>query len=67
MKLKTKLYYCKSLKSSGKSIVVVDVGSGKTWNTDHIQMDNVSIRMSFNNADWQAKRSGVTTILEIWE
>lgn len=56
MKLKTKLYYCKSLKSSGK-----------TWNTDHIQMDNVSIRMSFNNADWQAKRSGVTTILEIWE
>ena len=67
MKPVMKLYYCKSLKSTGKPIVIVDMKTGKSTTTDKIVFDNVNIRMSFNNSTGDAKKSGATTVLEIWE
>ena len=61
-----RLWYCKADKHTGKPIIVQDLDSGKTYNTDKIEFKNVTIRMSFNNAVSQAKQSGATTILEIF-
>ena len=67
MKPVMKLWYCKALKSSGKPIVVQDMETKQTYTTDHISLDNVNIRMKFNNSVGKAKASGATTILEIWK
>lgn len=65
-KPKIRLWYCKADKKTGKPIIVQDIENGITYNTDHIELKNVNIRMSFQNAIGHAKRSGATTILEIF-
>jgi len=65
-KVKIRLWYCKADKHTGKPIIVQDLEKGITYNTDKIELKNVNIRMSFNNATSIAKRSGATTILEIF-
>lgn len=67
MKLTHKLYYCQAKKSTGKPIVVVNVDNGKIRYTNKIEMNNVNIRMAFNNAVGKAKASGATTILEVYK
>lgn len=61
-----RLWYCKADKKIGKPIIVQDLENKKTYNTDSISLNNVNIRMSFNNATSKAKRSGATTILEVF-
>ena len=61
-----RLWYCKADKKSGKPIVVQDLEKGTINNTDSIEYKNVTVRMKFNNSTGQAKRSGATTILEIY-
>lgn len=61
-----RLWYCKADKSTGKPIIVQDLEKKITYNTDHIELHNVNIRMKFNNAKGSAKASGATTILEIF-
>ena len=61
------LYYCKSLKSSGKPIVVRDMETKEEYTTDLVEYKNVNIRMKFNNSTGKAKASGATTVLEITE
>lgn len=62
-----KLWYCKADKKTGKPIIVQDLENGKTYNTDHVDLKNVNIRMSFNNSIGKAKASGATTILEVYK
>lgn len=62
-----RLWYCKADKHTGKPIIVQDLVKGKTYNTNKIDLKNVNIRMSFNNAVSKAKASGATTILEVYE
>ena len=61
-----RLWYCKADKKTGKPIIVQDLEKGTTYNTDHIELKNVNIRMRFNNATGKAKGSGATTILEVY-
>lgn len=65
-KPKLRLWYCKTDKHTGKPIIVKDLEKGITYNTDHIELNNVNIRMSFNNATSSAKQSGSTTLLEVY-
>ena len=67
MKTILRLWYCKADKKTGKPIIVQDLEKGITYNTDKIDMKNVNIRMSFNNAVSKAKASGATTILEVYK
>jgi len=67
MKTILRLWYCKADKKTGKPIIVQDLEKGITYNTDKIDMQNVNIRMSFNNAVSKAKASGATTILEVYK
>lgn len=60
----TTVYYCKSLKTTGKPLVVT-LENGDVVNTNDFSMTNVDIRIKFNNAKGKAKRSGATTVLEI--
>lgn len=61
-----KVYYCKSLKSTGQPIVVQDMEKNSEYSTDKIEFKNVNVKMTFNNADGKAKNRGATTILEIY-
>jgi len=61
-----KIYYCKSLKHTGKPIVVYDCVTGKSRNTNKIDIVNCHVKMSYNNSTGSIKRSGATTILEVW-
>lgn len=63
---KMRLWYCKADKHTGKPIIVQDLEKKITYNTDHIDLKNVNIRMKFNNSQGKAKASGATTILEIY-
>jgi len=63
---KLRIWYCKADKKSGKPIIVQDLENGVTYNTNEIKLDNVNIRMKFNNAVSKAKQSGATTILEVF-
>ncbi len=67
MKPVIRLWYCKALKKTGKPIIVQDLENKTSYTTDKIEMDNVNIRMEFNNAVGPAKASGATTMLEIWK
>lgn len=60
------VWYCKANKKTGDPIIIKDMKTGKTGSSDFCIMRNVDIRMVFNNADSQAKRSGATTVLEIY-
>jgi len=59
------IYYCKSLKDTGKPIIV-NMGK-RTINTDEVVLNNVNIIMKFNNSKGAAKRSGATTVLEVFK
>jgi hypothetical protein len=67
MKVTHRLWYCKADKHTGKHIIIQDLEKGTTRNTNKIDLKNVNIRMSFNNAVSKAKASGATTILEVYE
>jgi len=69
-----KLWYCKFLKKEGKPIMVQDMKTKKTKNTNKFHMrlydkqgNPVDLRMEFANARGKAKASGASTILEIWK
>jgi len=66
-KVVMRLWYCKADKKTGKPIIVQDLEKEITYNTDNIDLKNVNIRMSFNNAVSKAKASGATTILEVYK
>lgn len=61
------IYYCKSLKKTGKPIIVKDLESGIEITTDEVEMKNVNIKIKYNNSTGKAKASGATTILEVSE
>jgi len=63
--IKQKIHYCKSLKNTQKPIVVLDVATGKEITTDKVEGYG-HWRVVFNNATGKAKRSGATTVLEVW-
>jgi len=60
------VYYCRSLKHTGKPIMVLNVNSKKLRSTNRVTFNNVDIRMVFNNSTGKAKRSGATTVLQIF-
>lgn len=60
-----RIHYCKGLKYIGKPIIVID-DDGNEMNTDRIEGFG-HWRMIFNNAKSREKRSGATTILEVWD
>lgn len=64
--MKRQIYYCKSLKKTGKPIIVKDMETGFEETTDNIEIRNVNIIMSFKNATGKAKSRGATTVLEVW-
>ncbi len=67
IKVTHRLWYCKADKHTGKPIIVQDLEKGTIRKTNKINLKNVNIRMSFNNAVSKAKASGATTILEVYE
>lgn len=58
------IYYCKSLKKTGKPIVVLDLDTGKEKTVSKIQ-GNGRWKVEFKNAIGKAKRSGATTMLVV--
>jgi len=66
-KVVMRLWYCKADKHTGKPIIVQDVEKGTIRKTNKVNLKNVNIRMSFNNAVSKAKASGATTILEVYK
>lgn len=65
--MKRQLWYCKARKREGNPITVIDLDTNKEIHTDCIEMWNVNIKMRFNNAKAGAKKSGATTVLEVWK
>jgi len=61
-----RIYYCKSKKASGKPIMVKEIGK-EEYQTDCIELDNVNIRVKFNNSKGKEKSSGATSILEVYK
>ncbi len=59
-----RIHYCKSKKHTGKPIVVNPKDSDE-YDTDDFEMNDVNIRVKFNNAVSKEKSSGATSILEI--
>ena len=60
------IHYCKSLKKTGKPIIVIDRDTGKEINTDKIEGYG-HWKVEFNNASGKAKRNGATTMLVVWD
>ena len=61
-----RVHYCKSKKSIGTPIIVNPKDS-QEYDTDNFQMNNVDVRVKFNNAVSKEKSSGATSILEVWK
>jgi len=61
-----RIHYCKSQKSSGKPIMVKEIGRDE-YQTDDIVLHNVSLRVKYNNAIGKEKSRGATSILEVWK
>jgi len=61
-----RIHYCKSKKHIGTPIVVNPKDS-QEYDTDNFQMNNVDVRVKFNNAVSKEKSSGATSILEVWK
>ena len=61
------LYYCKSLKNEGKPIIVKNLDTNSDYATDEVYLENVDIRMKYNNVPKDDKDRGVTTVLEIFK
>ena len=59
------IYYCKSLKKTGKPIIVKDLDTKEEYTTDSIILRNVDIEMSYKNSTGKAKASGATTVLKV--
>jgi len=59
-----RVHYCKSKKHTGKPIVVNPKDSDE-YDTDDFEMNDVNVRVKFNNAVSKEKSSGATSILEI--
>jgi len=59
------IYYCKSLKKTGKPIVVYDCDTKKTRYTNKFNLTNCTVKMEFNNSKGKAKRRGATTVLDV--
>jgi len=59
-----RVHYCKSKKSIGTPIIVNPKDS-QEYDTDNFQMNNVDVRVKFNNAVSKEKSSGATSILEV--
>lgn len=61
------LYYCKSLKNEGKPIIVKNLDTNSDYATDEVYLENVNIRMKFQNVPKDDKERGVTTVLEVFK
>ena len=59
-----RIHYCKSKKHTGKPIVVNPIDSDE-YDTDNFEMNDVNVRVKFNNAVSKEKASGATSILEV--
>lgn len=62
------LWYKKTLKKSGKPIIVQQ-GTGKnlkTFQVNSFKLDNCRIEMSFNNSVGNPKACGATTVLYVF-
>jgi hypothetical protein len=62
-----RIRYKKTLKQSGKPIVVWDVKNNVEYTTDSFELDNCSIKVIFGNAIGPEKTCGATTILEVFK
>ena len=61
------VWYKKTLKKTGKPIVVKNMITGKLKTTSKIGFKGCDIRMAFNNTIDEAKVCGATTVLEVYE
>ena len=61
-----RVHYCKAKKHTGKPIIV-NPDNAEEYDTDNFEMNNVDIRVKFNNAISKEKSSGATSILEVWK
>lgn len=61
-----KVWYCKSLKKTGKPIILQDLVKNLQVNTEIVEFKNVDIRIEYNNSTGKAKKSGATTVLEVF-
>ena len=66
LKLLYIVWYKKTLKATGKPIVVKNMITGQLDTTDKIQFKGYDVRMQFNNTIDEAKVCGATTVLEVW-
>ena len=61
-----KVWYCKANKKTGDPIIIKDMEDGKIGSSNFFIVKNVDLIMKFGNADGEAKRSGATTVLEVY-
>jgi hypothetical protein len=60
------VWYKKTLKSTGKPLVIKDMITGQLKLSDRFEMKNIDVRMVFENTRDEAKVCGATTVLEVW-
>jgi len=60
------VYYCKALKKTGSPIVCITTRTGKEEHLRSLDLKGFDVRMSFNNATGNPKKSGATTVLEVF-
>jgi len=60
-----RIHYCKSLKKTGKPIIVLDTSTGKEKNVKSIKGFGYW-EVKYNNARGKEKRRGATTTLRVW-
>jgi hypothetical protein len=61
------IWYKKTLKKTGKPIVVKNMITGKIRTTRKIDFKGCDVRMAFNNTIEEAKKCRATTVLEVYE
>lgn len=65
-----KVYYCKSKKKTGKPIIIDDGDSVKYVKEIYIKCNHCGHyvgEVKYNNSNGKAKRSGATTVLELYD
>ncbi len=68
MKPDYRIWYNRSLKKTGKPIMVEDTKTGKVQTRARIEFANPAIvKVRYKNAVGKAKRCGATTVMEIYE
>lgn len=65
-RLRYRLWYKKTLKKTGKPLMVQDLLHGITYSTDKFEFVDCDIKMSFNNSVGESKACGATTVLEVY-